>query len=745
MVQSAPQLNRLSAHSQPASRWRPSIVLPQFGARRFNSVAGQNGAKLTGGSEFGRIVQMLIMNKRKVLMATLASLLLGLTYLWLATPMYTATGSLFVDPRMRKIDEAVPGGLGSDTTLLESQVAIITSDGVLKNVVRKLDLTANPEFSAEKSPLMQAISALFVRGKTATTAEDRALAALKKALKVNRAQKTYVLDIAATASSPATAAAIAQAVVDAYFDDQTGTKRTDAKRASELIDSRLDELREQVRQAEMRADQYKKANKILTSEGGVVNEQQLTRMNAELVASRTSAAESKARRDQVQAAIKSGVEPDVLGDAGRSGLMAKLREQYAQVARREASLSSQLQPGHPVMADVRSQLNAVKTQIAAELKRVASAAESEVQVATNREKELAAQIEKAKQEVSTLNTAQIRARELDQDVAASRELLKTFLARAKEAQQQENISTPDARVISPPVAPSSPSKPLPLLVLALSILTGLGIGSAWALKADAINPAIATADEFADQTGLTAVSVLPELTTGTTSSTSGELPYGVQFSDLLSALGTRKDRDAAAFHQSVLRLVSKIKAQGRAGRPNTVMFASARANAGNSASVLAVAYSAALAGERVLLVDATSINPELSEVFAANLAKSTTVILDSKDHLNRITTRDGRSGLSFLPIALADLRTLKTQQRRRLVAGLNLISQDYDWIFIDAGALLDDEASTTLLPAANQVFVLARAGATSRSDIDDVMEILEPVRDRIAGAILTFAPSSGRS
>ena len=94
--------------------------------------------------------------------------------------------------------------------------------------------------------------------------------------------------------------------------------------------------------------------------------------------------------------------------------------------------------------------------------------------------------------------------------------------------------------------------------------------------------------------------------------------------------------------------------------------------------------------------------------------------------------------MSFLPIALADLRTLRIQQRRRLVAGLNLLSQDYDWIFIDAGALLDDEAATTLLPAANLVFVVARSGSTTRADIDDMMQILEPARDRIAGTVLTF-------
>jgi polysaccharide biosynthesis transport protein len=361
------------------------------------------------------------------------------------------------------------------------------------------------------------------------------------------------------------------------------------------------------------------------------------------------------------------------------------------------------------------------------------------------EKELSSQIEKSKQEVATLNTAQIRARELDQDVTASRELLKTFLSRAKETQQQESISTPDARVITPPVVPTSPSKPLPLLVLALSLLSGLGVGAAWALQGGTTDVALQAPDQLAELTGVGAVSVLPELKTQTSFAGSRDLPYGVAFSDLLSALGTRTDRDAAQYHQAVLRLLSKIKSHGRAGRPNTVMFAAPRAAAGNSASILAVAYCAAMSGDRVLLVDATSSNPDLSVVFSANLARSTTIMLDSKDHLNRITARDARSGLSFLPIALADLRTLKTQQRRRLVAGLNLISQDYDWIFIDAGALLEDEAATTLLPATNQVYVVARNGETDRADVEEVMEVLMPVRDRVTGAVLTFGQPSRRT
>jgi polysaccharide biosynthesis transport protein len=728
-----------STEGKPSNMlWRPSIVQNHWVGRP--GAARGRGQKPSDGGDFGKIFQLLMANKRKLLLATLASLLLGLTYLALATPMYTATASLLVDPRSRKIEETVQSGIGADTTLLESQVSVIMSDGVLKRVAEKLNLANDPEFMGTASAASQALNTVLGRSAAVVPADEQALAWLRKSLKVARAQKTYVLDIAATAKSPAAATKLVQAVLDAYFADQTEAKSAEAKRANGLIDSRLGNLREQLRLAETRVDDYRRANKILTAEGLVVNEQQLTRLNTELASARGVAAEAKARRDQIQSAIKSGAEPDVLGDAARTGLIGKLREQYSQVARREASLSSQLQPGHPLMTDVRSQLNAVKAQIAAELKRAASAAESEFQVAANREKELTAQIEKSKQEVATVNTAQIRSRELEQELASSRELLKKYIDNANETRQQESISTPDARVISAPVAPSSPSKPVPWLVLALSLLTGLGSGAAWALNSGTTDKSINDPDQFSELTGLASVSAIPELKAASFWQGSQDTSYGVQFSDVLAALGSRKDRDAAAFQQSVLRLLAKIKSQGRAGRPNMVMFASPRLKAGNSATVLAVAYSAALAGDRVLLVDATSINPELSTVFAGNLPKSTTVILDSKEHLNRIVTRDGRSGLSFLPIALADLRTLKTQQRRRLVAGLNLVSQDYDWVFIDAGALLDDEAATTLLPATSQVYVTGRSGMTSRADSDDMMEILAPARDRIAGAVMTFSP-----
>jgi uncharacterized protein involved in exopolysaccharide biosynthesis/Mrp family chromosome partitioning ATPase len=713
------------------------------------SLSGANSRQHMGDTDIGGFIEILRRNARKILAAMVISLALGFIYLAFAKPMYTASASLFVDPRNRKVvsDEAVQGGgYGTDLALVESQAEIITSDAVLKRVVDTMHLADDPEYAPPYRPgLLSKIKSLIVHRPAAPDAATLALNSLAHSVKVKRAQKTYVVDVEVTASTPAKAAHVAQGVLDAYIADQTAAKSADAKRANALIDARLGELRNQVRSAETRYDDYKRANNILTSEGGAVSEQQLTKLNGELAIARAVTAEAKARYDQIQKTLKSTAGPSVLPDAIRSGLIQKLREQYSQVARREAALASQLQPHHPVLVEVRSQLAEVKKQINAELKRITASAGSDYGVAVNRERDLSAQLEKAKEDVTRLNTAQIKARALEQEVTTSRELMGLFLQRAKETQEQQNISTPDARIITPPSLPTRPSRPMSTLILGLGLISGLGLGLAWALIADHLDDSVHSLAQFAKEAGVANVSNIPALK-GAAGFVSlrpprliGDAPKAAHYSDLLLAIGDTKGRADIAYRQAVLRLLSKIKTHQRPGRPHTVMMVSPRPDAGNSSTTLAVAYAAALAGDRVLLVDATSTNPVLSTIFATSLKPTNVVILDNKEHLNQITTHDQRSGLAFLPIALADLRTLKTQQRRRLVAGLNGLSQNYDLVFIDAGAVLEDEAATGLLPAADQIIVVGRARVTTHDDIANTIEILQPARDRITGAVLTMS------
>ncbi len=696
--------------------------------------------------DFSGLMAILSRYRWWLLLGPLAGVLTAMLLLASTEPMYTATGSVFVDPRSRRIvtEEVNPAGYGNDASLVESQVAILVSDSVLRRVVEQEKLSEDSEFYYEpQSGLMADLKTLIRGPRPIVDAETQAIENLARHVRVKRAAKSYVMDVEVASSSPAKASRLANAVMQAYLDDQMAARADEARRANALIDARIGELRDKVRQSEIRLDEFRKANRIVLSEGGIVSEQQLGKLNIELATARSVAAEAAARLQQARAAAQSGT-PELLPEAVKSGLVQKLREQYSQVARREAALSQQLKGRHPVLIDVRSQLKELQGQINDELTRIAASAKGEAAIAKAREREILAATERAKTEVGQSNTAQIKMREMEQDLVSTRELLGAFMARAKETLEQTRLATPDARIITPAAVPTRQSFPSPMLFLALGALGGLGIGIGRALLGDALDGSVRPpAGPRSPVATLPVRATLPllgepaSILARTQSWFAGGREAGAHFADILEAVTEPKSPAASRYRQSVLRLTGSLNQ--RPGDDKTVIaaVASPRAGSGASSTALAIAYAAALAGERTLLVDASSGNSDLSDVFAPQFDTETVVVLDSKDDLASITTRDKRSGLSILPIALADLRRFKSGQRRRLADGLAALARSYDLVVIDAGPVLEDDSALALLPLATDILVVAREGDTPQADLEETAEVVrQPGNGVRSGLIL---------
>ena len=177
-------------------------------------------------------------------------------------------------------------------------------------------------------------------------------------------------------------------------------------------------------------------------------------------------------------------------------------------------------------------------------------------------------------------------------------------------------------------------------------------------------------------------------------------------------------------------------------RAPIILIASARSGAGASSTALALACAASEADERVLLVDATSLNGDLSAAFARAPNPDTLVVLDNPDSLSRITTREPHFGFTLLPVALTDLRRLRPSQRQRLADGLTALAKSFDRIFFDAGALLEDQSVSTLLPIADEILVVARSGSTTKVEILALEHLLAPHAGRPHGLVMNAAPSA---
>ena len=120
MVQIVPKLGTIPFTRLP----RPNSPLMAAAER-----LSPNTNRAERSTDIGGLLGILWRNLWKIIASTIAALTLAIAYLAFAAPLYTATASLFVDPRTRKIvsEEVIQGGFGSDLALVESQVSILTT------------------------------------------------------------------------------------------------------------------------------------------------------------------------------------------------------------------------------------------------------------------------------------------------------------------------------------------------------------------------------------------------------------------------------------------------------------------------------------------------------------------------------------------------------------------------------------------------------------------------------------------
>ena len=420
------------------------------------------------GIDLRRILTVLWRGKATILWTTAVSLLIAVMFVVMVPHRYTAMTQILIDPTdLRAVgNELTPTNLANDATVLqvESQVRVLTSDSVLRRVVIAEALDKDPEFAGQA-------------GGEGTDSVAAALNALKRSIQVKRAERTYVVDVSVTTREPAKSARIANAIAEAYLQEQTDVRSDAVRQISQSLSSRLTELKDRVRAAEDRVEAFKQRNNILGASGQLVNEQQLTEMNNQLSAARARTAAAKARLDQVQQVQLTKNEFGAFPEAVQSQTITALRSQYAEVMRREAEQMTSLGARHPAVIEIQAEAERLRRMVDDEVHRIAISARTEYESARANEETIAANLDKLKSNAMTTNEAMVTLRELERDVQANRAVYEAFLARARETGAQERLDTKNIRVISQADIPLRRSFPPSNLLLAVgAILFGMAAG-----------------------------------------------------------------------------------------------------------------------------------------------------------------------------------------------------------------------------------------------------------------------------
>src|SRR5579871_2914870 len=185
------------------------------------------------------------------------AILLGLFYLIITPSQYTATATILIDSNTLRVLQNQTQQLGDtpfDTVQVGSQVDILESDNLALAVIRKLKLTEDPEFvktDAEPISSANAQGALDEQGsleaKEAVADREReAIDAFAGKRSVARLERSYGLDISFTSRNPVKAAKIANAIAEAYINDQLEVRDQTRRRAGAWLEERIEALKAQV-------------------------------------------------------------------------------------------------------------------------------------------------------------------------------------------------------------------------------------------------------------------------------------------------------------------------------------------------------------------------------------------------------------------------------------------------------------------------------------------------------------------
>lgn len=651
---------------------------------------GDDGIDIRG------LIDILRRRWRAVLLPALILTGLAVAYTLMTPRLYTASTLLLLDPRDQKLlqTEVLPTGAGSDASLVESQVRVVTSDAVLGRVVESLALANVAEFGGTSD--------------NAVTRAAAALDTLARRIAVSRADRTYILEIRATARDPALARDIANAVTAAYQADQTEAARAATRKANEALAARLDELRTQLREADEKVQAYRARQGLVGKDGSVVTEQQLAELNQRLVQARAILATARARYEEVK---RAGA--DSTGQALASPVISALRTQLATARQKEAELTATYGDRHPLVVQIRDQIRSIEGQIAQEIGRIADSARNDVAVAERDVAGLQAELDRLTGRDVEDASALIQLRELQREADAVREVYESVLARVKETAEQEQLETTAARVIAPAATPVAASFPPRAFILGVALAFGLGLGAAFALMRERFDDRIRSAAQLR-RDGLEVLAVLPPFDARTKGRTNG-------------------------FDYAIRLMRAELRDPVERQRERSALVVGTRSGDGAASVALNLALAAVSSGERVLIVDADPATRALTELVAPTAAIGLYDVLSGRVPLMEALVGDKRSGLHALPMPAR-----KSANPGRPARGSyeRLIAQArarFDYIIFVGAPLADEPDSRAIAEAADQVALVLRADRATRGDLATALRALRVRGEKTCGIVLTMA------
>jgi succinoglycan biosynthesis transport protein ExoP len=682
-----------------------------------------------------------------IVAGTILGLICASIIVTIMPPIYKASSRITFErtlPRYMQTNKVSNEPIIEDYDAL-GQAYVISSENVLMQVVRSLSLASDPDFAGggekHSETLGSRVRDLFrstaeALGLSENKAEDQSIDPRKdpekiafdsivRNLTVSREDVASVMTIAFSWKDPVKAATIANAIVDTYINDSISDKMKSTNVARRVVQERVEELKQQVKDADRALFEYKAANKILGTEFLMLSHGQLNVVQTQMTNAQLAMAEAKGRMDKLAG------DPDASANsAPDNDIIKKLRADLVDLSIRANDIEKLVGKDHLAAVKVRDRMAELNQAIATEQKRIAGSFGKDYELARARYDELAATASQVISSEGANSNAQARVRELEGAAETLRSLYSRMLQQFTEmnrAEPQPSI-TPDVRVLmraTPPLQSEYSKKRL--LILAGGSALGLLLGAAIVLARNFPFGVFRTSQQVTYATGLSC-NVLPEiLTTDEQASLrTGEYVLHWPFS---------------RFAQTLRNIWATINIAQRESGAKVVCVVSSNPGEGKTTVAINLAAHFALRSTaRVLLIDADFHRQSMTNRIAPDARVGLKEALEKPTALAKFVVRNERLNLDALPCLVRMPNAAELLGAVEMEQLIEVARETYDLVIIEAPPMAAVVDYKMIARHCNGFIFVVEWGKTSqRMVLECLSEASSLLLDRVLCVVLNKA------
>src|SRR5262252_3203037 len=256
--------------------------------------------------------------RKRVLIAGLTLLTAAIAFLIvnMITPRYKSEARVLIETRENiffrpDAEKAIERSTTVDQEAVTSQVQLILSRDLARDVIKKLKLADRPEFDPVLAgpSLLRTLLSLFgiIKDPMEMTPEERVFKSYYDRLSAFQVEKSRVIAIEFESQDPVLAAQVANAIAEGYLVLQQAAKQEQTRAAGAWLSGEIERLRANVAQAEAKVEEYRaKTNLFIGNNNTTLSSQQLGDFNAQLATARGQKSDAEAKAKLIRDALKSG-------------------------------------------------------------------------------------------------------------------------------------------------------------------------------------------------------------------------------------------------------------------------------------------------------------------------------------------------------------------------------------------------------------------------------------------------------